>query len=93
MVKTKFYVVVTLLSLLAIVIGACTSNSEPSLPSREDSTITNLKVENAVEAMDTALDYLWQHEPQNVPDKDVEWQETTVSLPGLVGGNQRILIK
>lgn len=85
MVKTKFYVVVALLSLLAIVIGACTSNSEPSLSSREDSTINDLKVKNAVEAMDVALDYLWQQEPQNAPDKDVEWQKTTVNFPGPVG--------
>ena len=82
MVKTKFYVVITMLSLVALLVGAC--GSEPSPPSGEVSPLpapppTDLKVRDTAEARDTVLTYLREHESQNAPSAGIVWHEEDVT--------------
>ena len=87
MIKTKLYMVITVLSFLALMLGACTT--EPGPPSGEVSPTTDLKVKNAAEAVDVVLSYLREREPQNSPAADTIWEERTVSPAGMVGGTTK----
>ena len=88
MVGARFYIGVVILSLAALLMGACTS--EPSPPSGEVSpppapAPTDLKVRDATEARDVVLNYLREHEPQNAPSAGIVWQEEDVTPPDWVG--------
>jgi len=82
LVKTKFYMVIMVLGLVALLMGACAS--EPGPPPGEVSPPpvpppTDLKVRNAVEARDVALTYLREHEPENAPSAGMVWHEEDVT--------------
>jgi len=72
MVKAKSYIGVIVLSVLALLLGSCVSESP-------------LAVENAADACDAALAYLRESEGQNAPSPDIVWQEEDVTPPGWVG--------
>ena len=76
MVRTKLYIGVIILSLAALLAGACTS--QPSLPPGSE-------VRNAAEARDTAIAYLRTYVVEDAPAADIEWEEENVTPPGLVG--------
>lgn len=89
MIRARLYIGVVILSLAALLMGACTS--EPSPPSGEVSSPpapapTVLKVSDATEARDVTLTYLRECEPQNAPGPEIIWQEESLTPPGLVGG-------
>jgi len=80
--KAKFYMVVTTLSLIALLMGSCVGESSP--PSEEVSPtpgppVTDLKVTDTTKAVDVALSYLREHEPQNAPGAGIEWHEEDVT--------------
>jgi hypothetical protein len=71
--KAKLYLLTVILSLVALLAGACAS--EPALT-----------VKNADDARNAALAYLREHEPQNAPSAEIEWDKgTDITPPGLVG--------
>jgi len=81
-IRTKFYTAIVLLSLIALLVGACSGEPSPA-PGEVSSTpglpITDLKVRDATEARDVALAYLQEHEPQNAPSAGIIWQEEDVT--------------
>ena len=76
MVRTRLYIGVVILSLAALLAGAC--NSQPSLT-------PGLEIRNAAEARDTAITYLRTHVGEDAPAADIEWEEENITPPGLVG--------
>ena len=74
--KAKLYLVMVILGLVALVMGACASESTP--PSEPNST-GDLVVNNAGEARDAALAYLREHYAQNAPSAGITWQEEDVT--------------
>ncbi len=64
--KAKLYFGVVVLCMLGLLLGSCAS--EPSL-----------EVRSAAEAVDVALTYLLEREPQNAPDPDIVWHEEDVT--------------
>lgn len=72
MLKSKLCLVLAMLGIMALLIGACASES-PS------------EVKNAADARDAAVTNLQKHEPQNAPSSDIEWQEEDITPPGFVG--------
>ena len=73
MLKAKWYIGVISLSVLALLLGSCVSESP-------------LAVENAACARDVALAYLRDSEGENTPSADIIWQEEDITPPGWVGG-------
>jgi len=69
--KAKYPLVTALVVLLAL--GAC-----KSIP-------TELKVEDATAARDTAIEYLREQYPGDAPDTGLQWEEEDVTPSGLVG--------
>jgi len=51
-----------------------------------------LAVENAADARDAAVDYLREHNGQNAPGEDVEWQEADTAPQGIAGAACREFI-
>jgi len=72
MTRAKSCLGVVVLSLAALLMGGCASDSVSP-------------VETAADARDAAIAYLQEHEPQNAPGKGIEWQEQDVTPLGLVG--------
>ena len=72
MVTAKFYVVVVMLGIAALLMAACDSESVS-------------EVKDVADARDAAITYLQEHEAQNAPSAGIEWQEEDVTPPGLVG--------
>ncbi|HEX74239.1 MAG TPA: hypothetical protein G4N93_03730 [Dehalococcoidia bacterium] len=72
MLKSKLCLVLSMLGIMAFLIGACASEA-PS------------EVKNAADARDAAVTNLQKHESQNAPSSDIEWQEEDITPPGLVG--------
>jgi len=70
MVRAKLYIGVAILSLAALLMGACISQPSPT---------PDLEISNASEAQDAALTYLREHYAQNAPSADIEWQEEDVT--------------
>lgn len=66
MFRARFYWVVVVLGLVALLMGAC---------ARE----TGLAVKSAAEAKEAALTYLRGHEPENAPGAGIVWQEEDVT--------------
>jgi len=64
--KAKLYFGVVVLCMLGLLLGSCAS--EPSL-----------EVRSAAEAVDVALSYLREHEPQNAPGAGISWQEEDIT--------------
>ncbi len=76
MVKVKLYLVIVTLSLVALLVGACTGQPGPT---------PELEVRDAAEARDTAISYLRAHVGENAPAADIEWDAENVTPPGLIG--------
>ncbi len=72
--KAKYPLVVVMVLLL--VLGAC-KGGEPAGP----------KVKDAAGARDTALEYLREQYPENVPDTGLRWLEEDITPGGLVGSS------
>ena len=92
MVRARFYIGVVILSLAALLMGACAG--EPTPPSGEvspppappgPSPAPDVEVSDAADARDVALTYLREHEPQNAPSAGIVWQEEDVTPPDWVG--------
>ena len=73
MVRAKYYVVMAVLGLVALLMGACAGES-------------GLAVKGAADARDAAVTYLRERQAQNAPSADIVWQEEDVTPPGWVGG-------
>jgi len=65
-----------ILSLAALLAGACTSQPGPT---------PDLEVGDAAEARDTAIIYLQAHVGENAPAADIDWDTENITPPGLVG--------
>jgi len=68
-IKGKLFVTMVILSLMALLAGAC---AEPA-------PAPDLEINNAAEARDAALAYLREHETQNAPDASITWQEEDIT--------------
>ena len=76
MVRAKLYIGVAILSLAALLMGACASQPSPT---------PDLEVSDATEARDAALAYLREHESKNAPSAEIVWKEEDVTPPDWVG--------
>jgi len=70
--KAKWYIVIIVLSVLALLLGSCVSESP-------------LVIENAAQARDAALAYLRESDGENAPSAGIVWQEEDVTPPEWVG--------
>ena len=86
MYRTKLYFGMMLLSLVALLAGACPkpSPAPPPVPTPAPAP-TDLNIRDAAMAWDAALSYLRKHEGKNAPSGDIDWQEQDITPPGLVG--------
>ena len=73
MLKAKWYIGIIVLSVLALLLGSCTSESP-------------LVIENATDARDAAFAYLRESEGENAPSAGIVWQEEDVTPSGWIGG-------
>jgi len=78
MVKRKFFLVMVTLNLVALLIGACTSQPSPT-------PTTELEVSNAAKARDAALAYLRENESENAPSANIVWEVRSVTPTGVTG--------
>ena len=85
MIKTGLFFGVIFLAILVLIFGACTKPVPTSEPSPTPTPIEDLVVKDALDAKDTALKYLREHEGNNAPGEDTVWQEKDLTPPGLVG--------
>ena len=85
MIKTKSFLGIVFLTVLALLFTACAKPSPVPQPSPTPPPIEELAVKDAVDARDAALKYLREHYEQNVPSEDSSWQEEDVTPPGFVG--------
>jgi len=76
MLRPRFYVMMVMLCLAALLMGACASQPSPT---------PDLEVSDATDARDAALVYLREHEGQNAPNATIEWQEEDVTPPDWEG--------
>ena len=76
--RTKLYIGVVILSLAALLAGACAGQLD---------YVPGLEVNNAAEARDTAINYLGTHVGDDAPHMDIDWEEENITPPGLVGRN------
>ena len=83
--KKRFYGVIAVLGMVALLMGACAS--ETGTETDDGTTPDGLAVINATQARDAALDYLFEKEPQNAPDADILWRDNNVTPPNWVGGS------
>ena len=76
MVRAKLYIGVVIMSLVALLAGACTSKPSPA---------PNLEVRDAAEARDAAIIYLQANAGKNAPAGNIKWNTENITPPGLVG--------
>ncbi|MFC1953064.1 protease inhibitor I42 family protein [Chloroflexota bacterium] len=81
MLKTRWIICFIMVTLLSLVSLACSQPDTP--PSPLEPTI-----QNAIEARDTALNYLKTLD-SNIPGPEADWKETDTTTPGLIGGVQK----
>lgn len=79
MVKSNLRLAMAVIGLAALLAGA--GGCQPALA-----------VENAADARDAAIDYLQEHNGQNAPGEDVEWQEADTAPQGIAGAACREFI-
>ena len=76
MARVKLYFGVVILSLLALLTGACAAQQGPT---------PDLIVRDAAGARDVAITYLQKQAGENAPATDIEWDEENITPPSLVG--------
>jgi len=79
--KSKWIIVVVLLSICSLLLVACGQTEPAPAPDKPE----EVTIQNATDARDAAIAYLQTLLP-DAPDTDANWQETDVTTPGLVGG-------
>jgi hypothetical protein len=93
MVKSKLFLLMATLILVALLVGACTRQPSPSLtptptppPGPTQATeLTEIEVSNAADARDAALAYLRENESEQAPSADIVWQERNITPRGVAG--------
>ncbi|MFC2045475.1 hypothetical protein ACFLUH_02205 [Chloroflexota bacterium] len=70
--RPVLYTFLTILSVLPLLVGACTTK-----PATEINDATN--------ARDAVVMYLQEYDTENIPDVNAEWQEADITPPNIVG--------